>query len=65
MYTDGLIEQIDKRGREFGINRLREILLEIRMFEPRDMVEFILRRLREFSKEELDDDVCILVVKFR
>lgn len=65
LYTDGLIEQIDKRGREFGINRLREILLEIRMFEPRDMVEFILRRLREFSKEELDDDVCILVVKFR
>ncbi|MCX8097242.1 MAG: serine/threonine-protein phosphatase [Spirochaetes bacterium] len=65
LYTDGLIEQMDVKGSEFGIPRLKEILLETKHLEPREIVDNILKHLREFSKQELDDDICILVIKFR
>lgn len=65
LYTDGLIEQMNVKGSEFGIPRLKEILLETKHLEPRKIVNNILSYLREFSKQELDDDICVLVIKFR
>ncbi len=65
LYTDGLIEQIDSRGREFGINRLKEILTKLKNANSKEIVEELYKRLKEFSQERIDDDVCILVVKFK
>ncbi|MFN4244768.1 MAG: PP2C family protein-serine/threonine phosphatase [Brevinematia bacterium] len=65
LYTDGLIEQIDARGREFGINLLKKILVRLRDSDSKKIVEELVKKLREFSQENINDDVCILVVKFK
>ncbi|MCX8029173.1 MAG: serine/threonine-protein phosphatase [Brevinematales bacterium] len=65
LYTDGLIEQIDRRGREFGISRLKDILVSLNQDQPKEIVEKLIENLKEFSDQEISDDVCILVVKFK
>lgn len=65
LYTDGLIEQIDNRGREFGTKRLEEIVKINLQKSPREITEIIISELRNFSKSNLSDDVCLLVVKFK
>lgn len=65
LYTDGLIEQIDRRGREFGISRVKEVLQSSRGLTPKEIVEKLVSKFNEFSQKEPNDDVCILAVKFR
>ncbi|MGB9621906.1 MAG: PP2C family protein-serine/threonine phosphatase [Brevinematia bacterium] len=65
LYTDGLIEQIDNRGREFGTKRVEEIVKENFYKTPKEIIDKIISELRDFSKSTLSDDVCLLAVKFK
>ncbi len=65
MYTDGLVEQIDNSGREFGIKRLKSIIEKSALLTPNEIVNEILQSLVSFSSKEMQDDIGILVVKIR
>ena len=63
-YTDGIIEQKDAMGNEFGIQKLEDILLNnksVSLASQLDTIELALR-LSAGSKE-FDDDICIVAVK--
>ena len=65
LYTDGLIEQIDKRGREFGIKRLTSVITSHLNESPEEIIRHITEEFEKFSDSEASDDIAILVAKFK
>jgi serine phosphatase RsbU (regulator of sigma subunit) len=65
LYTDGLIEQIDKRGREFGIKRLTSVITSHLNESPEEIIRHITEEFEKFSDSEASDDIAILVSKFK
>jgi serine phosphatase RsbU (regulator of sigma subunit) len=65
LYTDGLIEQIDKRGREFGIKRLTSVITSHLNESPEEIIRHITEEFEKFSDSEANDDIAILVAKFK
>jgi len=65
LYTDGLIEQIDERGREFGIKRLESIISSAVNNSPNEIVDSIIEEFQKFSDSAATDDIAILIVKFK
>ena len=66
LYTDGITEAKNPKGEEFGLERLREIMLEFASSTPREMQERLIQRLYEYTgTEEIDDDYTTMIVKFR
>ncbi len=65
LYTDGLIEQIDKRGREFGIKRLISVISSHLDESPEEITKYITEEFEKFSDSKVIDDIAILVVKFK
>ena len=64
LYTDGIVEAHDQRGREFGLDRLRRILLDYRKRSARETVEKIFEAVREFSSgRPAEDDQTVLVIR--
>jgi sigma-B regulation protein RsbU (phosphoserine phosphatase) len=64
LYTDGIVEAHDQRGREFGLDRLRRILLDYRKRSARETVEKIFEAVREFSSgRPAEDDRTVLVIR--
>jgi hypothetical protein len=62
LFTDGLVEARDREDREFGYDRLIDVLVRDRAFAAGDLVASIERELRAFTERPLDDDLTILVV---
>lgn len=66
LYTDGITEAKNAKGEEFGYDRLMEILLEVKTFEPKQIQEHLIRRLYEFSgTSNINDDYTTMIVKFK
>ncbi len=66
LYTDGIVEAADPRGREFGMERLKRILTEMRRRPAQETVERILHATRLFSGETSPaDDQTVVVVRRR
>ncbi|MDQ8198970.1 SpoIIE family protein phosphatase [Pelagicoccus enzymogenes] len=64
LYTDGIIEQKDAMGNEFGIQKLEEILLNNHGDDLAEQLKTIRSALRlTAGTEEFDDDICIVAVK--
>jgi serine phosphatase RsbU (regulator of sigma subunit) len=64
LYTDGLIEAHDGTGEEFGVERLKTALVELRGNEVPQMLSSIERRIKEYrGTVELSDDATMMVLK--
>jgi len=66
LYTDGITEATDRRGREFGMGRLRRLLAEMRRRPARETVERILVATGLFTGEPTpSDDQTVVVIRRR
>ena len=64
LYTDGIVEAHDQRGREFGLDRVRRILLDYRKRSARETAEKVLSAVREFSAgRPAEDDQTVVVIR--
>jgi len=64
-YTDGLLEQSNPEGDQFGEERLRRFIQTHGSFDARSFVEELLAELREFGKgRQFGDDVGIAAAAF-
>lgn len=66
LYTDGIIEQRDADGKEFGIQKLEEILLNKQGEGIEEQLKTIDSSLKATAgTEDLDDDICLVAIKMR
>jgi sigma-B regulation protein RsbU (phosphoserine phosphatase) len=64
LYTDGIVEAHDRRGREFGLDRVRRILFDYRKKSARETAEKILAAVSEFSAgRPAEDDRTVVVIR--
>jgi sigma-B regulation protein RsbU (phosphoserine phosphatase) len=64
LYTDGMIEESNVDGEMFGIDRLRQTLVEVSKAEPEEILEALLSEVRRFSGvKSFLDDVSMIVMK--
>ena len=64
LYTDGLIEQENSNGIQFGITRLIESLSNFQLQNSKSISEYILNKVQEFSGGlPNSDDITLVVVK--
>lgn len=64
LYTDGVVEQENRRGEAYGYDRLEELLNNNADAEPRELEEKILSALREHSgRDHFEDDVTVAVLE--
>ncbi len=64
MYTDGLVEAMNAHEEEFGLNRLREIVLKYRHENIDSLKEHIIEAVkRHTGGKPLDDDFTLLLVR--
>ncbi len=63
LYTDGITECFDGRGRMFGIGQFKDFILAHHDLPPADFCSLLLEELRRFSGSEiLDDDITLMVL---
>ncbi|GJM28083.1 MAG: hypothetical protein DHS20C17_07180 [Cyclobacteriaceae bacterium] len=66
LYTDGVIEAKDHKNREFGYDRLKQIVQNNSQSSVDSIQEAIIKGLREFTQEdEIEDDFTTMILKFR
>jgi serine phosphatase RsbU (regulator of sigma subunit)/predicted enzyme related to lactoylglutathione lyase len=65
LYTDGVSDSRNNGGEEFGEDRLIEALREHRELPAQSMLARMLDEVREFSPNEQDDDITLIVAKCR
>lgn len=66
LYTDGIIEQKDAIGHEFGIRKLEDILLNNEAKSVESQLSTIKSALRlTAGTENFDDDICLVALKMR
>jgi serine phosphatase RsbU (regulator of sigma subunit) len=66
LYTDGAIEAENSLGEEFGMQRLSTLIRRGHTMSADELMNHILESVTDFSQDEgFDDDVTILVVKFK
>lgn len=64
LYTDGVTETCNQEKEEFGINRLKNEIIEYRSLDPESLNQKVIQDLNKFSSQELDrDDLTLLTVK--
>jgi serine phosphatase RsbU (regulator of sigma subunit) len=63
LYTDGVIESVDRQGTEFGEQRLADALRRHRLLSPQDLISAIADEIREFNPREQADDITVVVAK--
>ncbi len=64
LYTDGIVEAHDLRGREFGLDRVRRILLDFRKRSAQETVEKLMSAVRQFSAgRAAEDDRTVVVIR--
>lgn len=65
IFSDGLIEAINKENEEYGEKRLKNLLHRLAEKEVSEIKDNIIKDLREFtSYKNFDDDVTFLVCKY-
>lgn len=64
LFTDGILEARDDKQEEFGIEKVKQIVTELRKAESKAIAEALLEEVMKFSGGAIDDDYTILVIKF-
>jgi serine phosphatase RsbU (regulator of sigma subunit) len=66
MFTDGITETTSSQGKEFGEERLLEVLAQNRDLESNVMLGEVENAVREFrSSEQLQDDLSLVIARGR
>jgi phosphoserine phosphatase RsbU/P len=66
LYTDGITEAKNDKGEEFGYDRLAEILREVKSESPKQIQEYLINKLYDFSgTKNINDDYTTMIVKFK
>ena len=64
LYTDGISEAMDKRRREFGLDKVKTILVDNCRLVSEDIVSRIFDEISKFSKgAPQHDDMTIVLIK--
>ena len=64
LYTDGLTETLNEHGEEFGVDRLKELLVKEKDGELKDLHQHVMSDLDEFrGKNAYSDDITLLSCK--
>lgn len=64
MYTDGLVEAMNKSSEQYGYDRLISKLIMFQNEKCCDIIDNIMRDLKEFTEgRPFDDDITIFVIK--
>ena len=64
LYTDGIVEAHDPRGREFGVPRVKRLLVELRKKPARETAERLLQAVRSWSAGLApEDDQTAVVIR--
>jgi stage II sporulation SpoE-like protein len=64
LYTDGMVEANDGKGREFGIERLKKAFQAVRDKPSAEITRALLDRVREFTGDRpAEDDRTVVAVK--
>lgn len=61
LYTDGVIDAKDSRGRLFGLKRLNRFVAANRALPPDDFIHALIDNVLEFCEGEVRDDITVLV----
>lgn len=61
LYTDGITESLNKDGQEFGEQRVVDALRRHRQLSAQALLGAIVSDLREFSPDEEQDDITLIV----
>ena len=65
MYTDGLIEEANEAGEEFGSDRVKTLLEQQRDKDPQALCDALVDTITEFnSGAVLTDDICLLAFRW-
>ncbi|PJA06605.1 MAG: serine/threonine protein phosphatase [Flavobacteriales bacterium CG_4_10_14_0_2_um_filter_32_8] len=65
-YTDGVVEQINEKDEEFGIENLELSLIQNKNNSVENMVQAISKKLNDFRKDvDYNDDIALLYLRFR
>lgn len=66
LYTDGITEAKDKKGEEFGYERLEKTLLDVKDKDVKEIQEHLISTLYEYSgTEDINDDYTTMIVRFK
>ncbi len=66
LYTDGITEAQNRKGDEYGYDRLKETILLHAKESPETIQKKLIENLYSFTGTEfIDDDYTTLVVKFK
>ena len=64
LYTDGLTETMNSNKSEYGIERLRKIVLQYNAYDPTGLKNEILKDIADFRKDEsIHDDISLIILK--
>ncbi len=63
--TDGLVESRSLRGEIYGKDRIQRGLMENSVYPADKMAQFTYEALSQFSSKELEDDVTVLILKYK
>lgn len=65
LYTDGITEAKNKKGEEFGYDRLLESVEEVSSLSAIQVQDHLIKRLYAFSgTDNIDDDYTTMIVRF-
>jgi len=65
LYTDGVIDAMNRAGEEFGEQRLLEAVGRNRHMASKLLVDEVVDEVRRFSPEEQYDDITLMIAKCR
>ena len=65
LYTDGLTEAMNARHKQFGIQRVEEVLMANSQLYPQQLLEGISAKVREFVGDaKQSDDLTLLAIRY-
>ena len=62
-YTDGITEARSSGGKFFGVNNLKEVLMENKTFSPQDLCNLLIAKTSSFEGGKLFDDMTVMIFK--
>ena len=64
MYTDGITELINRKGKIFGVQRLKDLVIKNKNNKSKELTEIVLEEIAKFSRKvNLEDDMTLAVIK--
>lgn len=65
LYTDGITEPFNTAGEQFGEERLVAAVCRHKRLSPEPMLAAVVDEVRQFSPQEQQDDITLIVAKWR